>query len=148
MKTLVAALLLSIAITPALAGESAGLMLPPGFHATVVADELGAGARHVVVRANGDLYISTRKGRDEPKSAGVIAVKVGKDQKAAETTHFSEVEGGTGMQVYKNALYVAGNDAIYRFKFQGNDLVPSAVPEVVVGNLPKGNMGVAFDDKS
>ncbi len=148
MKTLATALLLSIAVTPAMAGESAGLMLPPGFHATVVADELGAGARHVVVRPDGDLYISTRKGRDEPKSAGVIAVKVGKDHKAMQTTHFSEVEGGTGMQIYKNALYVAGNDAIYRFKFQGNDLVPSAVPEVVVGNLPKGNMGVAFDDKS
>jgi len=147
MKTLVAALLLSIAVTPAMAGESAGLMLPPGFHATVVADELGAGARHVAVRANGDIYVSTRKGRDEPKSAGVIAVKVGKDQKAVETTHFSEVEGGTGMAIHNNALYVAGSDAIYRFKFQGSALVPTAAPDVVVGNLPRGNMGLAFDNK-
>ena len=50
MRTLTVALLLSIAVTPAMAGESAGLMLPPGFHATVVADALGAGTRHVVVR--------------------------------------------------------------------------------------------------
>ena len=74
MKTLAAALLVSIAATPALAGESAGLMLPPGFHATVVAEGLGAGARHVAVRSNGDVYISTRKGRDKPLSAGMIAV--------------------------------------------------------------------------
>jgi glucose/arabinose dehydrogenase len=147
MKTLATALLLSIAVTPAMAGESAGLMLPPGFHATIVADALGEGARHVDVRANGDLYISTRKGRDQPQSAGVIAVKVGKDHKAAQTEHFSSVEGGTGMQIYRNALYVAGGDAIYRFKFQGNELVPSAAPETVIGNLPRGNMGITFDDK-
>ena len=99
------------------------------------------------MRANGDIYISTRKGRDQPKSAGMIAVKVDKSRKAVQTEHFSEVDGGTGMGLYKNALYVAGGDAIYRFKFQGNELVPSAAPEIVVGNLPRGNMGIVFDGK-
>jgi len=147
MKTLAAALLLTIAAVPALAGESAGLMLPPGFHATIVADGLGAGARHVAVRANGDIYVSTRKAPENPNPAGVIAIKVDKDHKAVETVHFGTAEGGTGLRLYKNALYVAGSDAIYRFKFQGNELVPSAAPEVVVGNLRSGNMGLAFDDK-
>ncbi|MBN9553222.1 MAG: PQQ-dependent sugar dehydrogenase [Alphaproteobacteria bacterium] len=147
MKTLAAALLVTIAATPAFAGESAGLMLPPGYHATVVADGLGAGARHVAVRSNGDIYISTRKGRDQPQSAGMIAVKVGKDGKAADVQHFTDIEGGTGMALYKGALYVAGGTAIYRFTFKGNELVPSAAPEVVVGDLPKGNMGIGFDGK-
>src|SRR5579872_233262 len=106
MKTLAAALLLTIAATPVLAGESAGLMLPPGFHATVVADGLGAGARHVAVRGNGDIYISTRKAREQAEPAGVIAVKVDKDHKAAQTEHFGAAEGGTGMRLYKGALYV------------------------------------------
>ncbi len=149
MKTLAAALLLSIAATPALAGESAGLMLPPGFHATIVADGLGAGARHVAVRGNGDIYVSTRKPKDNAPSVGVIAVQLDKNHKAVQTDHFGSAEGGTGMRLYKGALYVAGPDALYRFKFKGNELTPSAAPEVIVSDLParRSNIGLAFDGK-
>ena len=148
MKLFTAALLLSIA-TPALAGESAGLMLPQGFHATIVSDGLGAGARHVAVRANGDIYISTRKPKDNAPSMGVIALQMGKDHKAVQTDHFGSSEGGTGMRLYKGALYVAGPDALYRFKFKGNELTPSAKPDVIVSDLParRSNIGVAFDGK-
>jgi glucose/arabinose dehydrogenase len=148
MKSLAALLLLSIA-TPALAGESAGLMLPQGFHATIVADGLGAGARHVAVRANGDIYISTRKARENAESLGVIAVQVDKNHKAVQTDHFGAAEGGTGMRLYKGALYVAGPDALYRFKFKGNELTPSAKPDVIVSDLParRSNIGIAFDGK-
>ena len=52
------------AISPALAAEPDGLTLPPGFHAEVVADGL-AGARHIAVRANGDIYISTNTPRGQ-----------------------------------------------------------------------------------
>ena len=148
MKTFAAALLLTIA-TPALAGESAGLTLPQGFHATIVADGLGAGARHVAVRNNGDIYVSTRKPRDNAESVGVIAVQVDKDHKAVQTDHFGAAEGGTGMRLYRGALYVAGPDALYRFKFKGNELTPSAKPDVIVSDLPaqRSNIGLAFDDK-
>lgn len=149
MKTLAAALLLTIAATPVLAGESAGLMLPPGFHATIVADGLGAGARHVAVRPNGNIYVSTRKPRENAQSVGVIAVQVDKNHKAVQTDHFGSAEGGTGMRLYKGALYVAGPDALYRFKFKGNELTPSAAPEVIVSDLParRSNIGIAFDGK-
>ena len=147
MKTLATALLLTIAATPALAGESAGLMLPPGFHATIVADGLGAGARHVAVRGNGDVYVSTRKPRENAESVGVIAVQVDKNHKAVQTDHFGSAEGGTGMRLYKGALYVAGPDALYRFKFKGNELTPSAAPEAIVSNVP-GRAAIAFDDKN
>ncbi|MGZ5928201.1 MAG: PQQ-dependent sugar dehydrogenase [Rhizomicrobium sp.] len=149
MKTLATALLLTIAATPVLAGESAGLMLPPGFHATIVADGLGAGARHVAVRSNGDIYVSTRKPRENAESVGVIAVQVDKNHKAVQTDHFGSAEGGTGMRLYKGALYVAGPDALYRFKFKGNELTPSAAPDVIVSDLParRSNIGIAFDTK-
>src|ERR1700722_19368585 len=125
MKSLAAALLLTVA-TPALAGEPAGLTLPQGFHATIVADGLGAGARHVAVRANGDIYVSTRNARENADSLSASAVQVNKDHKAVQTDHFGSAEGGTGMRLYKGALYVAGPDALYRFKFKGNELTPSA----------------------
>ena len=149
MKTLVAAMLLTIAATPVLAGESAGLTLPPGFHATVVADGLGAGARHVAVRGNGDIYVSTRKAGEQSESLGVIAIKVDKGHKAVEVDHFGSAEGGTGMRLYKGALYVAGPDALYRFKFKGDELTPSTAPDVIVTDLParRSNIGIAFDGK-
>jgi glucose/arabinose dehydrogenase len=150
MKILTAALFAALAASPALAEGSAGLSLPPGFHATIVADSLGAGARHVVVRDNGDIYVSTRPGREAPAPTGIIAVKLGPDHKAVQIEHFSTIDGGTGLRLYKDALYVASKDTLYRFTFKGNELVPSAQPEVIVADLPTAghtNYGIAFDGK-
>lgn len=44
---------------PALSNHSAGLNLPEGFKATVVADDIGA-ARHITIADNGDIYIGLR----------------------------------------------------------------------------------------
>ena len=38
----------------------------------------------------------------------MIAVQVDKNHKAVQTDHFGSAEGGTGMRLYKGALYVAG----------------------------------------
>ena len=150
MKILAATLLLTIAATPVLADESAGLTLPKGFHATVVAEGLGGGARHVAVRGNGDVYISTRREHDTDASAGVIALKLDRDHKVVETQHFGTVDGGTGMRLYKGALYVASKTTLYRYKFKGDELMPSAAPAVIVDGMPPTghtNIGIAFDGK-
>lgn len=149
MKSFAAILLLSIAVTPALADES-GLTLPSGFHATIVADGLGAGARHVAVRSNGDIYVSTRRDRQQASPVGVIALKLDRDRKVIETQHFGNVDGGTGMRLYNGALYVASQTTLYRYKFKGNELVPSAPPDVMVDGMPSTghtNIGIAFDGK-
>ena len=39
--------------------------------------------------------------------------------------------GGTGIAIYKNALYVEQNDKILRYRLQAGSPVPSAAPEVV-----------------
>ena len=56
-----------------LAAEPDDLVLPEGFHATVFYDGSGP-ARHVAVRANGDVYLMTKQlgfGRPDPnKCAG------------------------------------------------------------------------------
>ena len=46
-----------------------GLILPPGFHASVVADGLGP-IRHMALRGH-DIYVSTRHGASSPASAAV-----------------------------------------------------------------------------
>src|ERR1700722_12339740 len=86
MKTLLAATALILAATPALAqSEPDGLKLPPGFHASVVAEGLGA-IRHLAFRDNGDLYVSTARARTGI-GGGVIAIKMKPDHTAGETEH-------------------------------------------------------------
>jgi glucose/arabinose dehydrogenase len=45
----------------ACAGDNGGITLPPGFRATVLADNIGH-ARHLVVAPNGVLYVNTWSG--------------------------------------------------------------------------------------
>ena len=45
-------------VTPATACPTAGLTLPPGFCATVFADQIGH-ARHLVVAPDGVVYVNT-----------------------------------------------------------------------------------------
>lgn len=121
------------------------LKLPPGFTATVVADGI-ANARHIAVRDNGDLYISTR-GAKQP--GAIIALHLGPGHKVANMERFGKVTGGTGIRFYHNFLYVTSQDAVYRYKFDGDSLVPTADPEVIVSGMPaKGfsNRAIAFDD--
>src|ERR1700693_6157753 len=65
------------ATTPAgtCAGDNGGITLPPGFCATVFADNIGH-ARHMVVAPNDVLYVNTWSGRyyanDTPPSGGFL----------------------------------------------------------------------------
>lgn len=149
MKTFIpAALALCFLSAPAWADEPDGLKLPPGFHASVAAEGL-TGARHIAVRANGDVYISTRTPKGAP-SAGIIALHIGPDGKADRTEHFGTVDGGTGLRFYHGALYAASVTGVYRFEFTDDALTPSAPPQLVVGGMPadgETNRPIAFDDK-
>lgn len=148
MRMFAALLLTAIAATPALAAEPDGLKLPFGFHAQVVDDGVGPGARHMAIRGD-DLYISTRAERGATTAPGVIALRLGRDHKAADVQHFSSVNDGTGIRFYKGALYAASPSTVYRFKFKGHELVPSARPEMIVDGLPAighDNVGMAFDN--
>lgn len=129
---------------PAFAEEPDGLILPPGFHASVVAEGLGP-LRHLAVRPNGDIYAST--GGENAKPEDLVAIQLGADGKAARTLHFSNVNGGTGLGLYHGMLYAASGNAIYRFRFKDDALLPDGEPETVVADLPRGgNHAIAFDD--
>ncbi len=140
-----APLALCFALAPARGDEPDGLILPPGFHATVVAEGLGA-IRHLAVRGNGDIYVSTRHGAGQP-TTGIIALRPGPDHKAVQTSHFSEVEQGTGIRFHLGYLYAASNTAIWRFAFNANEAVPAGAPEAIVTGLPSSNHAVAFDNR-
>lgn len=138
------AFIATLAATPALAEEPDGLVLPPGFHAQVVADGL-TGARHLAVRDNGDIFVSTNHGRDQP-SIGIYALRVGADRKAVQTEKFSAVDQGTGIRIWKGALYASSGTAVNKFVL-GDGLVPTAAPEVIVDGLVAASHPLAFDGR-
>ena len=124
------------------------LILPPGFHATIVADGI-AHARHLAIRANGDIYVSTRRGATDP-TAGVVAIRLGPDHKAVDIQHFSDIDNGTGIRIAGDKLYTSSPTAVYRFDLSGSALVPAAPAQVVIEGMPTGgqlNRVLALDGK-
>ena len=87
--------------------NNAGLKLPPGFNATVVAPNVG-GARHIAVTKEGDIYVKLAR-PDKDKNAIIMISKGG------ETKGFADY-GGTGMYIKDGYLYASSNFDVYRYK--------------------------------
>lgn len=132
-----------LAAAPALAAEPDGLILPDGFHASVVAEGLGP-IRHLALRGN-DIYVSTRHGPTAP-SVGIVALRLGPDHKVLQTDHIAGVDQGTGIRVYKGYLYAATGPGVVRIALD-DKLVPSAAPETIVDGLSATNHPLAFDGR-
>lgn len=146
MKKFAVATALSLLALPALASEPDGLTLPPGFHATVVAEGLGNQARHMAFAGPDRLYVSTERQGKEAPDLGIFALHLNAHHAADRTEQFGSIDDGTAIAVEKGALYASSPGAIYRFQLSGNALVPVAQPEVIVDNVP-GRAAIAFDGK-
>src|SRR5271167_5091320 len=116
-----------------------GLKLPVGFCATIFADGIGH-ARHLVVAANGVVYVNTWSGRyygnDTPHAGGfLVALQdtsgVGKAdviQRFGETVQ-SGGAGGTGIGMYNGSIYAEINDRIVRYSLAPGSIVPRDAPD-------------------
>ncbi len=115
------------------APENDGLALPEGFCAVVVADSLGR-ARHVAVRANGDVYVALR----QPGEDGAIAAlrDTTGDGRADVVAYFGET-GGTGIGLRDDYLYFAPDTMILRYRLSEGTLLPAGPPETVVSGFPR-----------
>jgi glucose/arabinose dehydrogenase/mono/diheme cytochrome c family protein len=127
---------------------NAGLKLPAGFCATVLADQLGH-TRHLVVAGNGVVYLNSWSGRyygNQPPPAGgfVIALQDTHGSGKADVvrrfgpTAAEGAAGGTGIALYRGALYVEESDRIERYALVPGSIVPQGKPEVIVSGLPLG----------
>ena len=138
---LLAALLLAPAM-PAKADAACadvGLALPPGFCATVVADDLGH-PRHMIAAPDGTLYVNTWSGgyypNDKPRGDGYVAVIQGGKVARFGPAGTDGGMGGTGIALYKGWLYVEENDTIVRYRMTPGKVVPEGKPETIVSGLP------------
>jgi len=132
--------------TQACASDNGGLTLADGFCATVFADSIGH-ARHLVVGPNGTVYVNTWSGtyygNDTPHRGGfLVALRdTTGDGKADVATRFGDSvqsggHGGTGIALYKNAIYAESNDKIVRYALPADGSVPQGAAEIVLSGLP------------
>lgn len=128
--------------------DDSGLQLPAGFCATVFADDIGH-ARHMVVGANGVVYVNTWSGayygNEAPHPGGFLvalqdttgAGKADVIKRFGETVQ-SGGAGGVGIGMYKGSIYAEINDRIVRYSLTAGSIVPSGPPVTVVSGLPLG----------
>ena len=128
--------------------DNAGLTLPAGFCALLAARELGT-ARHAVVAANGDVYVTLQSGKGQ--SGGVIALHDADGDGRFETRATFGTGSSTGIALRNGYLYVAKVESVERWKIIPGQLEPAAEPEVIVEGLPTEHehhdKGIAFDDR-
>ena len=123
-----------------------GITLPPGFCATIFADDLGH-VRQLAVAPDGTLYANIWSGSYVPggppvQSGFLVALK---DQTGAGRAdivqHFGGTaaegdHGGTGIAFYHGAVYAEVNDRIVRFARPDGAIAPAGPPQTILSGLP------------
>jgi glucose/arabinose dehydrogenase len=131
------------AAVPACDPNNGGITVPTGFCAFIAADNLGT-ARHLVVAANGDVYVALQNG-------GVMALRDTTSEGRFETQVKFGSTSVTGIALRNGYLYIATPNTVQRYKMTPGQLKPSGDPEIVVKDLPgvrqHGDKGIAFDGK-
>ncbi|MEI9899367.1 MAG: c-type cytochrome [Hyphomicrobium sp.] len=124
----------------------AGITLPKGFCASVLADKIGH-ARQMAVAPNGTVFVNTWSGvyynNDTPPDGGfLVALKdMDGDGRADKIERFGPTfaegaHGGTGIAIYKDGLYAEINDKIVRYALKDDEVAPTAKAEVVLSGMP------------
>ena len=128
--------------------NDSGLKLPAGFCASVFADGIGH-ARHMVVAPNGVVYVNTWSGRyygnDKPHAGGFLVAlqdttgsgKADVNRRFGATVQ-SGGAGGTGIGLYKGALFAEINDKIVRYTLPAGSIIPQGSAVTIVSGLPLG----------
>jgi hypothetical protein len=114
-----------------------GIRLPAGFRATVFADIDGY-ARHLAVRDDGTVYLALTVRMGRGSNMGIVAMRDTNGDGVAEVIEpFATDIPGTELVFFEGDLYYGSKTAVYRFRFNGNELTPSAAPEIVVDGFPE-----------
>lgn len=112
--------------------DNAGLTLPTGFSAMVVADNTGE-ARHIAVTNEGNIYVKLNRVKN---GNGILYLQdENGDGKMEKKTGFADY-GGTGMALKNGFLYASSNTDVYRYKLNDKDEVEQAnQPEKIISGL-------------
>jgi len=111
---------------------NAGLKLPAGFGALVVA-ETGARTRHLTVTPQGIIYV--KLGRPNKEGKSILMLRESPTGKATVAGGFGSY-GGTGVYSNANYLYATSDEEVFRYKLDGKGEVTNPTqPEKVITGL-------------
>lgn len=113
--------------------DNGGLILPEGFSAIVVADELGRG-RHIDVNTNGDIYVSLRN-QDENK--GIVCMRDTTGDGKADIIEYTGEHVGTGINLHNGYLYFGADNEVVRYPMQEGKLLPDNSWERIAYGFPE-----------
>lgn len=113
--------------------DNAGLTLPKGFKAEIVAENVGR-ARHIAVTKTGNIYVKLHR-KIEDKGIVMLQDKDG-DGKYETKTSFGNY-AGTGLFLKNGYLYASSDVDVFRYKLDKNELVinPDQPERIVTGLL-------------
>ena len=136
-----------------------GITLPPGFCASVFADEVGV-ARHLVVTPTGDVYVALENANRSSANStrvrgangrgGMVALRdTNADGRADVKLRFDDVSN-SGMALQGPWLYVSSVTSVLRYRLEPGSLAPVGAPDTVVTGFPDtgghSSRSLALDD--
>lgn len=101
-----------------------GMRVAPGAESGVFHPGLGRGARHITVRANGDVFVAMLDGQ-------IVALRDADGDGKAERMERRFVGGTTSIEARGDFLYFSSDVALFRLRF-GEALMPDGEPEMIV----------------
>jgi glucose/arabinose dehydrogenase len=117
--------------------DNAGLKLPAGFGALIVAGNVGS-PRHIAVTKQGEIYVKL-SGPDKNKNAIIMLTDVNGDGKADSRKGFAGYSG-TGMAIKNGYLYASSNTEVFRYKLNANNhVINPKEPEKIITGLKMGS---------
>lgn len=118
--------------------DNAGLTLPTGFCALIVADSVGS-PRHIAVAPNGDVFVALRNTRPAQGAAvvpgGVLALRDTTGDGVADVRARFGPGGGSGIALRDGFLYFATDDSVVRWPWAADQLTPAGAAETVARQL-------------
>ena len=125
------------------------LKLPKGFQAVVVHEGLNVNARHMAVRSNGDIFV---RNRTLDTDSSIVALRDTTGNGVANITTFFDTHDpiGTGIAIDGNYLYASSTTDVYRFQFDGENLLPKSKKDTIVKGMISQRSheakGITFDN--
>ena len=124
-----------------------GITLPPGFCASVFADDIGV-ARHLVVTPTGDVYVSledasrssatTTHVRGDNGRGGLIALRDTNADGRADIRFRINDASHSGMALRLPWLYSSSVTSVLRYRLDPATLAPIGAPDTIVTGFPDG----------
>ena len=115
--------------------SSEKLLLPQGFKAHIIADDLGRG-RHLTVKDNGDIYMILNRLND--KGYGIVALRKDHQDGTYDSIAYFGNFSGTGIKIHNGYLYASSDEIVYRYAFDdANNLIPNLKPEIIAEGFPE-----------